>query len=103
MKKLFGFLALAFVFLFTTTVTATTLVQHSLDKKVFTTVASANVNCNVLIIAPVFAGFDCSYRYESPGSILTKVETVIDKKVAIPETPFVLDKDVVWLTNLKSK
>jgi hypothetical protein len=108
MKKFFAFLCLAFLMLTSLFATAKTTVQHNMDKNVYLTtekvvicnfISSPTLEFNILVRDLGFT----NYNYSTPYSIKTKIYNKINNKTSIWNNPFVPNKDVVWLTNIKSK
>lgn len=115
MKNLFSFILLACTLAFTVTSTASEVVQQSLDKNIF--VASAETvyfdYVTVNVIGCVFdvnstiplrtidSGY-ISYNYKTPELFLTIIDSGRDKLITYKSLS-IPNKDVVWLTNMKSK
>lgn len=108
MKNLVSFLAVAMVFFLTvpasaTTKNVTTVVQRSVDKKASFAFVGTNVESHNYLVSMQYKDFGFTEHWSCPDAIYRRPEILFDKKIAIPAAPFILDKDVVWLTNFKSK
>lgn len=109
MKKLIGFLALAFVFLFSLTSIAKSTVQKSLDKNVFVvskietviyqTVTPLVLSESLLVRETQTANFN--YNFENYKTTAAKIDN--HKPIVNLYEIFVPNQDVIWLTNMKSK
>ena len=105
MKKFIGLFVMFFM-LTSCFATASTLVQHSLDKKVFVQAVDTPAINFVITLQPYqIINFDVvkcpvvgtSYIYKNFVTIQNYIPTILNK------TAEVQNKDVVWLTNMKSK
>lgn len=104
MKRFIGLFVLFFM-LGTCFATAATLVQHSLDKKVFLSGVDTP-KANIVTIAtfqPDVVGLvRCPSGQESYNNYTKKIENHYSYN-QLSKTAEVQNEDVVWLTNMKSK
>jgi len=104
MKRFIGLFVLFFM-LSTCIATASTLVQHSLDKKVFLSgvdTPTANIVTIVVFQSDVIDLVRCPSGQESYNNYTKQIENNY-KPIILAKTAEVQNKDVIWLTNMKSK
>ena len=105
MKKLIGLLVMFFM-LTSCFATASTLVQQSLDKKVFVQAVETSAT-NFVITSQTYQilKFDIvKCPVVQTNYILNKIVTEKNyAPTALNKTAEVQNKDVIWLTNMKSK
>lgn len=102
--KRFIVLFVLFFTLSTCFATASTLVQHSLDKKVFVQVVDTPatiLEITAILEIQAFGLVRCPSFQES--YIITNAIENNYKPTILNKTAEVQNKDVVWLTNMKSK
>jgi len=105
MKRFIGLFVLFFM-LSTCIATASTLVQHSLDKEVFLSGVDTPT-ANIAIIATIFQAEEfglvrCPSGQETYINHINSIENNY-KPTILAKTAKVQNKDVIWLTNMKSK